>query len=140
MALARPCEGKREVGSRQSRNQGGRNGLLQQLRNLQKGLHPRTRALLPPPVPIGPHADAPAAMLDAYSSQAGRVYAVGNAESPSPALRPLLERVRRREAASIKVKRRVSRKTAPGGDAARRSRNSLLLTSQSHLVEAFEDG
>ena len=41
MALARPCQGKRIRGPRQSYGQGGRNGLAQQLRNLQKGLHPR---------------------------------------------------------------------------------------------------
>ena len=63
MALARPCGGRRKVGSRQSANQGGRNGLLQQLRNLEKGLHPRTMALLPPPTPIDPFADVPPAML-----------------------------------------------------------------------------
>ena len=140
MALARPCQGRRVVGSRQSRNQGGRNGLMQQLRNLQRGLHPRTRALLPPPVPIDQHADAPAAMLDMYSSQAGRTYSVGDASTISPALRPLLERVRQREAASIPVRRRVSRKTSPGDDAASSLRNSLLRISPSNATVAIEDG
>ena len=127
MALARPCGGRRKVGSRQSANQGGRNGLLQQLRNLEKGLHPCTRALLPPPVPIDPHAEVPAAIRDSYSSQAGRRYHLGTPETLSPTLQPLLARVRQREAASRPVKRRVSRKTSPNDDAASSHRNSLLL-------------
>ena len=51
MALARPCEGKRKVGSRQSRGQGGRNGLLQQLRNLQRGCIPALELYFLPQCP-----------------------------------------------------------------------------------------
>ena len=132
MALARPCGGRRKVGSRQSANQGGRNGLLQQLRNLEKGLHPRTRTLLPPPVPIDPHAEVPEAIRSRYSSQAGRRYEVGTPATLSPALLPMLERVRKREAdCNVELrppaKRRISCKTTPG--TANAARNSLLSIS-----------
>ena len=131
MALARPCGGRRKVGNRQSANQGGKNGLLQQLRNLQKGLHPRTRAFLPPPIPMDPHAAVPQEFLDSYSSQAGRQYLLGNPESLSPALQPMLARIRKREADKRALeeapvaKRRISVKSSPG--ALSTSRNSLLL-------------
>ena len=132
MALARPCQGKRKVGSRQSANQGGRNGLRQQLRNLVKGLHPRTRALLPPPIPMDPNAVTPQAFLDSYSSQSGRRYELATASTISPTLLPLLERVRKREAdnlarqlAPVAKKRRISVKSAP----CLLSTNSLLRTS-----------
>ena len=134
MALARPCGGRRKVGSRQSANQGGRNGLLQQLRNLEKGLHPRTRALLPPPLPIDPHADAPAAMVETYSSQHGRTYGLATPESLSAPMRAMLERVRKRQADSQPefrpVKRRISVKSTPGGPSAAQN-TLLLLTSPS---------
>ena len=128
MALARPCGGRRKVGSRQSANQGGRNGLLQQLRNLEKGLHPRTRALLPPPVPIDPHADAPSVMVGMYTSQHGRTYGLATPESLSAQMRAMLERVRKRQAenqpAVRPAKRRISVKSTPGGPLA--MQNTLL--------------
>ena len=79
-------------------------------------------------------------MLDMYSSQAGRTYAVGDATTISPALRPLLERVRQREAANLQVRRRISRKMSPGDDAASILRNSLLRISPSSATVAVEDG
>ena len=127
MVLARPCAGRRIAGSRSSVGQGGRNGLLQQLRNLKKGLHPRTRRLLPPPLSVDPHMDTPQAMVDSYSSQAGRVYSIGAPETLSPSQQPLLARVRQREAASRQAKRRASQKTSPCDDAASRYRNTLSL-------------
>ena len=100
MALARPCEGKRVKGDRQSRGQGGRNGLLQQLRNLRRGRHPKTGELLPPPVSIDASVDTPAAMLQDYSSQQGRVYRMATLESLSPTMQAMLERVRKGAAGS----------------------------------------
>ena len=128
MALARPCTGKRIKGNRQAANQGGRNGLLQQLRNLRSGRHPKTRQLLPPPVSIDPSVDTLAAMLDEYSSQQGRTYALATLATLSPAMLAMLERVRKRAAESLEspiVKRRISVKTTPGRSTT--SKNSLLL-------------
>ena len=127
MALARPCTGKRIKGSRQAANQGGRNGLLQQLRNLRSGRHPKTRELLPPPVSINPDLDTPAAMLDDYCSQHGRVYALATPATLSPTMFAMLERVRKRAAENLETpiaKRRISVKTSPGSTGS----NSLLLT------------
>ena len=128
MALARPCTGKRVKGNRQSANQGGRNGLLQQLRNLRSGRHPKTRQLLPPPVSINPDLDTPAAMLDDYSSQHGRVYSLATEATLSPTMLAMLARVRKRAADNLiapVAKRRISVKTTPGGTGS----NSLLHTS-----------
>ena len=149
MALARPCTGKRVQGSRQSHNQGGRNGLLQQPRNLRRGLHPKTGRLLPPPVPIDASSDAPPELTASYSSQAGRIYSLATPQTLSSSLQPMLARIRAREAAAADavivgvplLKRRVSRKSAPGQDAATCSRNTLLLpTSSSSSVIVVEDG
>ena len=131
MALARPCGGRRKVGSRQSANQGGRNGLMQQLRYLERGLHPKTRALLPPPIPMDPHAETPRAFLDLYSSQTGRHYAVGSPATLSHTLLRMLTRVRKREADNLALaqlpiaKRRNSVKSSPSAGSG--SRNALLL-------------
>ena len=128
MTLARPCPGRRIVGPRQSANQGGRNGLLQQLRNLKKGLHPKTGVLLPPPVQIDPSLDVPAEMAALYSSQHGRTYGLAAPESLSPPLQAMLERARKRQAdmqlVAPSVKRRISVKTSPNVSNA--GRNSLL--------------
>ena len=129
MALARPCQGRRKAGSRQSANQGGRNGLLQQLRNLEKGLHPRTRRLLPPPVPINPLDEVPPALLDSYSSQQGRTYGLATPETLSTPLQAMLQRVRKRQAENVAAapvaKRRISVKSSPHSS----SVNSLLRTN-----------
>ena len=128
MALARPCTGKRVKGDRQSRGQGGRNGLLQQLRNLRAGRHPKTRQLLPPPISIDPDMDTPPALLDDYQSQRGRTYALATESSLSPVMLAMLHRVRKRaadEAESRVVKRRISCKTTPGTVG---SSNTLLRT------------
>ena len=147
MALARPCTGRRVRGSRQSHNQGGRNGLLQQLRNLQKGLYPRTRALLPPPIPIDASQAVPPEMIAAYSSQEGRSYQLATPETLSPALLPMLARIRAREAAASVgpvapiVRRRASRKTTPGQDAASSMRNAHLMPSiPSNTIIYIDDG
>ena len=76
-AVRRPSQGRKSAVSRT----GWTHGLLQQLRNLLKGLHPRTRVLLPPPISVDPHSDVPQAMIDSYSSQACRVYALGTPET-----------------------------------------------------------
>ena len=131
MTLARPCPGRRIVGPRQSANQGGRNGLLQQLRNLKKGLHPKTGMLLPPPVQIDPSLDVPAEMAALYSSQHGRTYGLATPESLSPPLQAMLERVRKRQAdkqlEAPSVKRRISVKTTPDVLGTSSSSNSLLM-------------
>ena len=128
MSLSRPCPGRRTRGPRQSANQGGRNGLLQQLANLKKGLHPKTRRLLPPAVPIDHSIDIPADMVVSYASQEGRIYGLASAESLSAPLKAMLERVRKRAAdrqlSAPRVKRHISVKSSP--DAA--SSNSLLRT------------
>ena len=128
MSLSRPCPGRRIKGPRSAANQGGRNGLLQQLGNLKRGLHPKTRQLLPPPIPIDPSMDVPAEMAALYSSQQGRTYGLATPESLSPPLRAMLERVRKRQADAQMVlpvvKRRIVAKSSP--DAA--SSNSLLRT------------
>ena len=103
---------------------------MQQLRNLQKGLRPRTRALLPPPVPIDPSMDVPPEMTAAYSSQEGRTYGLATPDTLSPTLRAMLERVRKRAADRLTeipvAKRRIVTKTTPG--AAGSSSNALLCT------------
>ena len=142
MTLARPCGGRRKVGSRQSANQGGRNGLMQQLRYLERRLHPKTRALLPPPIPMDPHAETPQTFLDLYSSQAGRHYSVGSPATLSHTLLPMLARVRKREADNLAfaqlplAKRRISVKSSPTAGCS--SRNSLLrVYCQSSNWELF---
>ena len=135
MALAKPCTGRRVRGPRQAANQGGRNGLLQQLRNLQKGFHPKTGRLLPPAVPIDQSADVPAEMVANYASQEGRIYQLATPETLSAPLQSMLERVRKRAADRIAelpaAKRRISVKTSPS--AAGSSRNTLLSTLPSHV-------
>ena len=129
MSLSRPCPGRRVRGPRQSANQGGRNGLLQQLRNLQKGLHPKTGKLLPPAVPIDATADVPDDMVASYCSQEGRRYGLATLETLSTPLKAMLERVRKRQAdtqlVAPSVKRRISTKSTPVESGT--SRNSLLL-------------
>ena len=137
MSLSRPCPGRRVKGPRQSANQGGRNGLLQQLRNLRKGLHPKTCRLLPPAVPIDQSADVPDEMVANYSSQDGRVYQLATPETLSMPLQAMLTRVRKRQADrdaadGPMVKRRISAKSTPGDSST--SRNSLpLRTSTGHM-------
>lgn len=122
MALVRPCTGRRMKGSRQSKGQGGRNGVL-----LRRGLHPKIGVLLPPPVSIDPSVTTPEAMMSEYSSQEGRVHELAAPDSSSPTLQAMLARVRKREADRHIVSRRISRKTPPGSVAASGSRSSLLL-------------
>ena len=135
MALAKPCSGRRVRGPRQAANQGGRNGLLQQLRNLQRGLYPKTDRLLPPAVPIDQSADVPAEMIANYASQEGRVYQLATPETLSAPLQSMLERVRKRvadrNAELPAAKRRISVKTSPS--AAGSSRNTLLRTLPSDV-------
>ena len=132
MTLAKPCPGRRVRGPRQSANQGGRNGLLQQLANLRKGLHPKTRHLLPPAVPIDPNAAVPLEMTASYLSQEGRVDSVATPETLSAPLQAMLARVRKREAERLAeaelplAKRRISVKTTPSSSSS--CRNTLLLT------------
>ena len=84
---------------------------------------------------LTPHAEVPTAILDSYSRQAGRQYTIGTPATLSPALQPLLARVRKREADRLVAaemplaKRRISVKSTPGALCA--SRNSLLLTTPS---------
>ena len=127
MALARPCAGQRVKGDRQSRGQGGRNGLLQQLRNLRRGLRPQTGVLLPLPISIDPTVSTPEAMLGEYSSQAGRTYQLATPDSLSPTMQAMFARVRKRVADRALIKIRILRKTSPGAIAAGGLHNLLLL-------------
>ena len=114
----------------QAANQGGRKGLLQQLRNLRRGLHPKSGRLLPPAVPIDQSLDVPAEMVASYASQEGRVYRVATPETLSAPLQAMLARVRKRDADRnaevLVVKRRITSKTSPG--ASTLLPNSLLRT------------
>ena len=132
MSLSRPCPGRRVRGPRKAANQGGRNGLLQQLTNLKKGLHPKTRRLLPPAVPIDPHAEVPPEMTANCSSQEGRRYELATPATLNVSLQAMLARVRKRaldrNAETPVVKRRIMMKSSPGAST---SLLDALLTVES---------
>ena len=121
MALAQPCTGKpRLTGGRQSVNQGGRNGRRRQLLLLRQGLHPRTRAALPPPLSIDALSSAPDAMIAEYRASPVGI-AVAAARPLNPVISAMFDRVKKREreaaveaAAPRLVKRRISVKSSAG--------------------------
>ena len=110
MAPTKPCLGKPVLpGTRTSAGQVCRNGRRRQLHLLEKRMHPRTRARLPPPVSIYPNVSSPDALIDEYRpSPSGAVFDAGR--PLDPVMQATLERVRKRQNDSALAARCVRRR------------------------------